>query len=211
MALFRPPKAPAMPLAPVAYLREAFDNTNRALRLYFNQLDGAFSTLFGPRGGRFIDNPYGAFQNSATQALTLANTPYVVALNTTDFSNGVTLASNQITVDQSGIYNVQFSLQFENTATHITEVFVWLRKNGVDIPGTASEWAVTSVHGSIHGYMIGACNFYVGIDAGEYIELVAVATDVGLNIEAYTASTSPFTRPSVPASVVTVSFVSAVV
>lgn len=210
MALFRPPKAPAIPSAPVAYLREAFDNINRALRLYFNQLDGAFSTLFGPRGGMFINNPYGAFQDSYTQALTLANTPYTVALSTVDYANGMTLASNQITVEQSGIYNVQFSLQFENTTTHITEVWVWIRKNGIDVTDTASIWAIPSMHGSIHGYLIGACNFYVDLTAGDYIELVAAASDTGLNIEAYTASTSPFTRPSIPSAVVTVSFVSAV-
>lgn len=204
------PAQPRLPSSPEVMDRRFTDEYSRILRIYFNQLDAVNQGLLGTQGGRYLDNPYGAFSSNATQALTVANTPYVVAFNTTDHANGTSLTGNKVYVDQVGLYNVQFSLQFENTAAQITEVWVWLRKNGTDIPGTASIWAVTSTHGGVNGYMIGVCNFFAALNAGDYIELVAAANATGLNIEAYTNSTSPFTRPAIPASVLTVSFVSAV-
>lgn len=203
------PVAPRMPNAVGQYDRRFMDEYSRVLGLYFRQLDATNQAVFGDGGGKYLSNPYGAFQNTATQALTSANTPYVVVLDTTDAAYGVTLGSNRITVSQDGVYNCQFSLQFENTTTSIVDTWVWLRKNGTDISGTASTWAVVSSHGGTNGYAIGACNFFVSLAAGDYIELVVAADATGVNIEAYTASTSPFTRPSVPSSVVTLSFVSA--
>ena len=205
-----PTVAPRLPAARGEYDQSAENEYTRVLYLYFSQLDNITQGLLGRQGGKYLNNPYGAFQNDNTQALTSVNTPYVVVLGTTDYANGVSLASNRITVAQSGIYNVQFSLQFENTHTSIVNTWVWLRKNGVDVTGTASTWAVVSAHGGIHGYAIGACNFYLDMAAGDYLELVVAADDVGINLEAYTAATSPFVRPSVPSSVVTVSFVSTV-
>lgn len=203
-----PTAAPRLPAAREDYDVKAENEYTRALSLYFFQVDRLTASLLGRIGGKYLSHPYGAFQNAATQAIPAANTPYVVALNTTDFSNGVTLASNQMTVAQGGIYNVQFSLQFENTTAQIGDTFVWLRKNGADIPGTTSTWAVTSTHGGINGYMLGACNFFITLNAGDYLELVVAADITGINIEAYAAQTTPYVRPSTPSSVVTVSFVS---
>lgn len=176
---------------------------------WISAMYSVLNSVIGTLGGQYLSNPCGAFSNSTTQAVTAANTPYVVVLNTTDVSNGVTLSSNKMTVAQAGTYNIQFSLQFENTGTNIVEEFVWLRKNGTNIAGTASSWSVAAKHGAVNGYALGACNFFVTLAAGDYIELVVAADDVGTNIEAYAASSSPFTRPSIPSSVVTLSFVSA--
>ena len=207
--LLIPTVAPRLPITRDEYDRRDFDEHNRVLALYFAQNDNVSQGLLGVGGGKYLSSVYGSFQNTATQTLAAANTPYVVVLNTTDFAYGVTLGSNRLTVAQDGVYNCQFSLQFENTTTGIIDTFVWLRKNGVDISGTASTWAVVSSHGGTNGYAIGACNFFVSLAAGDYIELVVAADATGCNIEAYASSTSPFTRPSVPSSVVTLAFVSA--
>lgn len=203
-----PTKAPRMPASGDDYQKRYFDELLRVFSLYFAQIDNALFGLLGRLGGQYISSPSGAFSNSATQTITAANTPYVVALNTTDQSNGMSLASNQITVDQGGIYNLQFSLQFENTVTSIVDTWVWIRKNGTDLAGTASTWAITSSHGGTNGYVIGACNFFVDLNAGDYVELVVAANGTGINLEAYSSSVSPFTRPSIPSSVVTLAFVS---
>lgn len=209
MSRLIPTVAPRLPTAPQEFDPGFQNQYSNTLRLYFNQLDNVLGSVIGNLGGQYINMPCGSFSNTTTQALTAANTPYVVQLNTTDTANALTLASNRVTVPQNGIYNVQFSLQFENTAAQITEVWVWLRKNGTDVPGTASIWAVTSTHAGINGYMIGTCNFYVDLSSGDYLELVAAANATGMNIESYTSSTSPFTRPAIPGAVLTVTFVSA--
>lgn len=211
MALLRSTKAPALQKSPLEYAANIFDRLNMVLRQYFVQVDYAFEKLLGERGGKFLNNPYGAFSNTANQTAAAANTAYVVALNTSDYANGVTLDTNKITVEQDGIYNVQFSLQFENSSTgNAHETWVWLRKNGsTDVVGTGSTWSVHASHGGINGYALGVANFFVSCTADDYIELVWATNSTTIQIEAYASSVSPFTRPSIPSSVVTVSFVSA--
>lgn len=161
-------------------------------------------------------NNYGSFSNNVDQLGVANNTPAVLNLNTTDMSNNMSLATNKITIATSGNYNVQFSIQFVNTHSQAHNAWVWLRKNGTDLAGTGSKYDVPSTHGSSDGYLIAVANFFVNITAGDYIELVWAADQIyiasplqqGVYLEAYTASTSPFTMPSVPSSVVTISQVS---
>jgi len=152
--------------------------------------------------------PRGAFQNTADQTFSAANTPTIVAFNTTDSAYGFSLSSNKVTITNAGTYNIQFSLQFSNTNIQIQEVTIWIRKNGTDVTGTASKYAVTNHHGFADGYLIAVCNFFVDVSANDYIELVASTTSTDVYLEAYTASTSPYTRPSIPSSVITFTLVS---
>jgi hypothetical protein len=165
-------------------------------------------------GAPSITSPsYGSFSNTANQYASANNTPTVVALNTTDVANNTSLASNKITISTTGKYNIQFSLQFANTDSQAHGIWVWLRKNGTDLAGTGSRYDGPSSHGSSDGYLLAVANFFVSATAGDYIEVVFASDQVyiasplqqGVYIEAYTSSTSPFTRPSIPSSVVTVS------
>lgn len=152
--------------------------------------------------------PRGAFQNDADQTFATANTPTVVAFNTVDSAYGFSLNSNKVTITNAGTYNVQFSLQFVNMDTQIHEVTIWLRKNGTDITGTGSKYAVVNSHGGTDGYLIAVANFFIDVSAGDYIELIAATTSTQVYLERYTASTSPYTRPSIPSSVITFTLVS---
>lgn len=202
------PVQPRLPSATPEYDRRFMDEYSRVLNLYFRQLDAANSGLLGRQGGKFLNTPHGAFSNTASQTLTAADTAYVVTLNTADFALGMSLATNRITVQQTGIYNVQFSLQFENTNVAIATVWAWLRKNGTDIANTGSKWDIHGTHAGSDGYVLAVCNFFVELTANDYLEVAVAGNNTGINIEAYASSASPFVRPAIPSSVVTVSFVS---
>ena len=156
------------------------------------------------------DLSYGAYQNNADQNLATADTATVVVFNTMDYQNDMSLASNKITIANAGIYNVQFSLQLANTDSAEHAAIVWLRRNGTDIAGTASKFDVGKKHGTEDGYVVAAVNFYVDVTAGQYLELVIAADQVengvtdGIYIEAYAAQTTPYVRPSIPSSVITI-------
>jgi hypothetical protein len=209
MQSLKSPAAPNLPLGPVQYEQAhqtAFANT---LRLFFNQIVNVVGSLAGTRGGQYINNPYGAFQNNNNVVLAAANTATLVPVNSTDYANGVSYAAGDgIHVAVSGLYNYQFSIQFANTDTQIHSAVVWLRKNGVDIPGTASKFDVIAKHGSSDGYVIGSCNFYVDLLEGEYVELWWACDSTATYLEAYPAQTTPYVRPSIPSVVVTLTFVS---
>lgn len=203
------PAPPNLPLAPLAYERQYQDQHSNVLRLYFNRLQNALSTLFNLRGGQYLNFPYGAFQNNATVTLGAANTPTLVPFSQTDFANGMYMQPGDgIHVQQAGLYNYQFSVQFRNTDTQIHDAFVWLRKNGADVPATMSAFSITNRHGGVDGYVIGAVNFYIDLAENDYVELWWAASSTQVDMYSLPATTSPYARPLSPAVVATLSFVS---
>jgi len=206
-----PPTAPNLGSADVAYDQGFFTQSFGGLNTYFSKLTALFSALFGRRGGKWINNPYGAFQDSTDQTAT-ANTATVMTFNTTDFSNGVSVVTSggkasRLTVAQAGIYNLQFSAQFDNTDTQEHDVSVWLRQNGTDIVGSTGFIGVPSSHGGISGHLIAGWNYFVKLNSTDYIEIYWSTPDTDVTIQAYPAGTSP-TRPSTASVIATLSFVS---
>jgi hypothetical protein len=157
----------------------------------------------------FTDStPYGAFQDSTDQTAASTTAAYAVTFNTTDFSNGISVASNsRITAKSYGIYNVQFSLQFVNTDTQIQDVDVWFSKNGTNIANSNSRFSIPNSHGGVDGHLIAALNFWVELNANDYVEIMWRTTSTLVSIQQIPAQTSP-TRPATPSAIVTVNFAS---
>ena len=191
------------------YDRLFFSQTFSNIGNYASRVTNALGALFGPRGGKYINAPYGAFQDSTDQVAANTTTAYAVTFDTTDFSNGVTLSnSSRLNVSQSGIYNVQFSIQFTNTTNSSQDVDVWFRKNGTNIDKSNSRFGFAPRKGAGDPFhTIAAINYFVSLNANDYVEIMWRPTDVGVSIEQYPAGTSP-TRPAVPSAIVTLSFVS---
>lgn len=203
------PAVPDLPNPQEKYERLTVAQTNAALRTFFLRLCSAVSTLLGTRGGQYINFPYGAVQRSTNFTFAATNTAYLVTCDTEDFLSGMTLdSSDGLHVLQAGKYNYQFSIQIANSDTQIHNVIVWLRVNGTDVAGTASKFDVPNHHGSVDGYLIATCNFYVNLSAGDHVELWAASSSTSAYFEAYAAQTSPFACPSIPSVVATLSFVS---
>ena len=203
------PSIPSLGFAPEAYERRYFGEINGALNGYFRNLISTLSALFGIRGGKFLNNPHGAFQDSTDQVAANTTTAYAVTFNTTDFSNGVTIASgSRITVADSGIWNLQFSIQFTNTTNASQDVDVWFRVNGTNSANSNSRFGFAPRKGAGDPYhTIAAINYFLTLNANDYVEIMWRTTDVGVTIEQYAAGTSP-TRPAVPSAIATISFVS---
>ena len=132
-----------------------------------------------------------------------------MTLNTTDFANQVSISSSKITVVNAGIYNLQFSVQLENSNNASQDVFIWLKQNGVDIPGSTGKVGMPARKGvgdpfhAIYGW-----NYFVSMAANDYIEIYWSTTNAAVTIQFYAASASP-TKPATQSVVATMSFVSA--
>lgn len=152
--------------------------------------------------------PYGAFQDSTDQSAASTTAAYAITYNTTDYSNGVTLSnSSRLNVSNPGVYNIQFSIQFQNTDTQIQDVDVWFRKNGSDVAGSNSKFSVPNSHGGTAGHLIAAINYFIELAAGDYIQIMWATTSTLVTIEHLAAQTSP-TRPATPSVIATVTYVS---
>jgi len=203
------PAPPTLGYPTEAYERRHFNENNGSLNIYFKKLSSVFGSLFGPRGGRFMNNPHGAFQDSTDQVAANTTTAYAVTFNTTDFANGVSIASgSRITVADAGIWNLQFSIQLTNTTNASQDVDIWFRVNGTNVANSNSRFGLAPRKSPGDPYhIIAALNYFVSLNATDYVEIMWRPTDTGVSIEQYAAGTSP-TRPAVPSAIVTMSFVS---
>jgi hypothetical protein len=204
---YRPFVAPRLPSAPTEYNAQYQEQFMNILRLYFNQLDNLTGALLGESGGRFLQLPYGAFSSDQDQTTTI-NTATLMTLNTTDFANGVSISSSKITVENAGIYNLQFSAQFQNTDTAFQDVYIWLKQDGVDIPGSTGFVSIPNRHAGTNGHTIVGWNYFLEMQASDYIEIYWSVPNADVSIQHIAASGSP-TKPSTQSVVATLSFVSA--
>ena len=206
---FEAPSIPSLGFPPEGYERRHFNENYGALNGYFRKVTSIFGSLFGPQGGKFLNHPHGAFQDSTDQTAASTTVAYPVTFNTTDFSNGVTVASNsRLTVAVDGLWNVQFSLQYKNDSNDGQDVDIWFRKNGTNIDNSNSRFHLPARKASGDpSHLIAAMNFFVSLVATDYVEIMWRTTSTSVSLEQFPTSTSP-TRPAVPSAIATVSFVS---
>ena len=209
------PAVPALPITKPEFSALYLNQLNNVLRLYFNllnnavvELNSAILDLETGGGGSILNFPYGAFSSDVSQSTTI-NTTTLLTLNTTDYSNSVSIVNSQMTVAKAGIYNLQFSAQIQNLDNAPQDVYMWLRKNGVDIVGSTGVIGMPArknVGDPSHD--IKGWNYFLSMNAGDYVEIWWSTTNIAVTIPTYVASGSP-TKPSTQSVVATMSFVSA--
>ena len=203
------PAVPNLPLGTREYEQRYQDQFTNILRLYFNQLRNALGELFSVDGGKYIAFPYGAFSDFTSQTATV-NTATLMALDTTDFSNTVSLQTgSKITVKNAGIYNLQFSVQVQNAGNAPYDIFIWLKQNGTDITGSTGKVGLPARKNPGDPFHdIKGWNYFLNMNAGDYVQIYWSTTNVDVTIQTYPASGTP-TKPSTASVVATLSFVSA--
>ena len=116
--------------------RSYHEYVNNQLRLYFAQLDAALQQIL------LGFNHYGTFYDTTTQANPVSNVAMPVTFNTTAEAHGVYVdptTPSRVYVVRDGVYNFQFSAQLDHTSGGNVNFYIWFRKNGVDIPTSASK------------------------------------------------------------------------
>ena len=152
-----------------------------------------------PPPKEFRSPRYGSFYDTTTQTAAAINTAYAMTFNTTDLSVGVTRGTptSRIFVDRPNVYNVQFSAQLDKTAGGVGLVWIWLRKNGVNVPDSAGQIRIQGNNAEI----LAAWNYVIQLNAGDYIELMWEVDDTSVILLAEAASA---VHPSVPSIILTV-------
>ena len=123
-----------------------------------------------------------------------------------DGHNGVSVTSNsRITCTYAGVYNIQFSLQMHNLGGggNGTSVWIWIRKNGVDIADTATNVEVITNS----PYIVPAWNFILSANAGDFFELMWATNNLNIVIQYETPKSF---CPAIPSAILTVQEVAAV-
>jgi len=199
------PKAPSLPFATVQYEQRYIDQLCNVLRLYFNQLDNAIKQILSVGGGSVISFPNGSFYLTTQQTIPVINTAYAIPFNNTAISNQVSIgdATSHIVTSVAGYYNFQFSAQLAKTAGILTNIWVWPRVNGTDIPYSNTK---VQLEGLGTTDTPAAWNFVLPMNAGDYFELMWAADNTGAILKSAAANSF---SPAIPPVILTATFVSA--
>lgn len=143
---------------------------------------------------------YGSFYDSTTQTAAVINTAYGITFNTTDLSNGVYVGSptSRIYVDESSLYDIQFSAQFDNTSGGDHLAWLWLRKNGTDVADSAGEIRLKGNNGEL----VASWNYFIELVEGDYVEIMWSTDNTAVQI---TARPAVAPVPAIPSIILTVS------
>ena len=141
---------------------------------------------------------YGAFSDTTTQTAASIDTAYGMVFNTTDSSNGVSIGSptSRLVADFQGVYNVQFSAQLDKTSGGAGNIYIWLRKNGTNVPNTATTIAIQGTAART----VAAWNFIIQLEPTQYVELMWATDDTSVRILAASATS---VWPAIPSVIAT--------
>ena len=111
---------------------------------------------------------YGGRFSTVNQTPGTLNAPHAVTFNNQDPTSGFHIEnSTTIVAENSGLYNFQFSLQVSSNTSSLGNVWIWHRKNGVDVAHSSTQVSIAA-----NGFNVApAWNFLVSLNAGETFEL----------------------------------------
>ena len=150
---------------------------------------------------------YGAWQDNITQTAAASNVGYPMKFRITDVTpNGISIVSDtRITFANTGIYNIQFSSQFQNTDNAHHDVTIWLRLNGSDVAGSSGLVSIParkSAGAGNEGHVITSWNYLLSVVGGQYYEIVWSTQDhTHVTMQFYAAGSPPPSAASVILSV----------
>lgn len=180
-----------LPIPPVGYDQEWGSQLIRAID---QNLDTAFS---GIDNAIAVTGYYGSFYSTQTQNAAVALTPYAMTLNNTAGANQIAVTNNsRVTFNNRGVYNIQFSVQIDQASGSNHFIWIWLRKNGVDIPDSAGK---VSLQGN-KSELVPSWNFIVNVLAGDYVQIMWAVEDTAVEL-LYEPATA--FCPAIPSVIVT--------
>jgi hypothetical protein len=130
--------------------------------------------------GNIIYTPrYGSFYSNVTQTNPVANAAMAMTFNNTVSANGVSVVSNsQLTVNKTGVYNIQFSAQVTKTDAGSDYMEIWLSKNGSAVPWTNTKLLLEGAN----TIQIASWNFVETLNATEYVQLMWASSDTDVQL-----------------------------
>ena len=184
---------PNLPIAPVNYQQRYQDQFGNVLRLFFNSI------------ANYINGPvaHASYYDTTTQTNPVADAVNLFSFNSviSQFLISRSVPPTKIYVQDTGVYNFQFSAQLDKTGGSASSVYIWPRINGVNVPNSATKIVIDGPNAET----VPAWNFLLVMGAGDYFELAWESPDTNVVIAADPATGN---IPAIPSIILTVNWVS---
>jgi len=184
---------PSIPVALRQYDQRGMEQTNNVLRLFFNQIANRINS----------PTAHASYYDTTTQTNPVASAVNIFKYNSVVSEFQVTRGTptSKIYVNNTGVYNFQFSAQLDKTGGGSDAVYIWPRINGVNVPDSATKIVIDGPNDEV----VPAWNFVLVMEAGDYFELAWQSPDTDVVIP-YVAATGNI--PAIPSIIMTVTWVS---
>ena len=185
---------PNFPVASKEYSAAWQDQFINVLRLHLNNSANAINA----------PKVFGSYYDTVTQT-NLLGTNLVTFSNTVlAFNTKLGSPPSRIFVSETALYNVQFSAQLDKTGGGADPVYIWLRKNGLDVPDSAGKVVVNGPNDE----KIVAWNYVLLLETNDYVEVAWSSADATMHLESVPASTVAPVHPLSPSVILTIVWVS---
>jgi len=184
---------PNLPVAPNQYERRYQDVLTNVLRLFFTQISNRLQS----------PTPHASYFDTTTQTNPVASAVNLFTYNSVETEFQVTRGTptSKIYVNDTGIYNFQFSAQLDKTGGGKASIWIWPRINGVNVPDSATKIVIQGSTDEV----VPAWNFLLVMKAGDYFELAWQSNDTDVIVLAEAAASN---YPGIPSIILTVVWVS---
>jgi hypothetical protein len=159
-------------------------------RIWYDEHRNAFYIGDGTTpGGRLIGagaigtQYYGSFYDTtALQTISNVSIGYTITISNTYASYGVSLNSSNIVFAHTGVYEITFSIQFDNSNNVRQRINVWFEQNGVTVDDSNSQFQIENNTAGIEGRMIAVTPFITSVSSGDRLAIKWNATNTGIHI-----------------------------
>jgi hypothetical protein len=193
MAVPRGLAPPSIPVALREYDQRGMEQTNNVLRLFFNQIANRINS----------PTAHASYFDTTTQTNSGANQINLFRYNSVETEFQITRGTptSKIFVNNTGVYNFQFSAQLDKTGGGASVVYIWPRINGINVPNATTKVVIDGPNNEI----VPAWNFVLVMKAGDYFELAWQSSDTAVVILAEAAASN---YSAIPSIIMTVTWVS---
>jgi hypothetical protein len=184
---------PNLPVAPQQYQQRYQDQLTNVLRLFFNGISNEINSPI----------PHASYYDTTTQTNPVADSVNLFTYNSveSEFQIKRGVPTSKIYVNDTGVYNFQFSAQLDKSGGSASAVYIWPRINGVNVPDSATKIVIDGPNNEV----VPAWNFLLVMEAGDYFELAWQSPDTDVIIP-YMAPSGNI--PGIPSIILTVTWVS---
>lgn len=136
---------------------------------------------------------YGFVTSNANQTNPVADAINTVTFDTLGVSNGVTIGpgGTSIVVATAGVYTKLFTITTTKTSGGTSTLSIWLRRNGVDLVGSAQELQLTNNLATVFA----SGNYTLALAAGDNISMHWSSPDLTAGMAVLPAQVGPV-RPT---------------
>lgn len=142
---------------------------------------------------------YGQFDKTTDQTPAAANTAYAITWTSTLIASGLSIGApaSRIIAANAGLYSFNASFQLTSGSAAVKNVWLWFRKNGVDIANSSLKTSIDSAT----AIRAPSRSLLISLAAGDYVELMWASDDVNVTLDAIPATAF---APAAPAALLTV-------